>query len=198
MSLSKNKEILGKYEPGYQALIQSQEVIKTKKDFHELLDRNGFHMIPYKSAGNTVEYLKHVRAMTVWCPLYVDVRLRTCYQPPRKEIVYKEVLSELKRLNLPPFGFKNSLQVPAEWLIRCLSTLNPEHRFFDKGYYPDEVKVIAKQRKRHENQIIMRSDDKMLDGIMISQNETAKNTISLSESRIDHKMGLIDTQLNLA
>ena len=44
----------------------------------------------------------------------------------------------------------------------------------------------------------MRSDDKMLDGIMISQNETAKNTISLSESRIDHKMGLIDTQLNLA
>ena len=62
MSISKNKEILSKHEPGYNALYQSQEVIKTKRDFHELLDRNGFHVIPYKSVGNTVEYLKHVRA----------------------------------------------------------------------------------------------------------------------------------------
>jgi len=41
--------------------------------------------------------------------MYADVRLRSCYQPPRKEIVYMEVLAELKRLNLPPFGFKNAL-----------------------------------------------------------------------------------------
>ena len=97
MSICKNKEILSRHEPGYKALYQSQEIVKTKRDFHELLDRNGFHVIPFKSAGNTVEYLKHVRAMTVWCPLYVDVRLRTCYQPPRKEIIFMEVLAELKK-----------------------------------------------------------------------------------------------------
>ena len=62
MSLSKDKQILSKNEPGYSALYQSQEVVKTKLDFHQLLDRNGFHVIPYKSAGNTIEYLKNVRA----------------------------------------------------------------------------------------------------------------------------------------
>ena len=159
MSLSKPITTRSNNLPHYMTLYQSQEVIKTKKDFHEALDRNGYYVLPYKSGGCTIDYLKKVRSKQVWCPMYVDVVLRSCYVPPKKEVVFEEVLKELKRLSLKPFGFTDAGKVPSEWLIRCLSTLNSDHKFFEKSYYPEESKLNSKFRRRMEDQVIIKSDD---------------------------------------
>ena len=57
----------------------AQEVVKTKKDFHEALDRLGYCVAPIKAGGCTIEYLMNVRSGEIWCPRYEDVRLRSCY-----------------------------------------------------------------------------------------------------------------------
>ena len=159
MSLSKPAKTRSNNLPHYMTLYQSQEVIKTKKEFHEALDRNGFYVVPYKSGGCTIDYLKKVRTKEVWCPLYVDVVLRSCYVPPKKEVIFEEVLKELAKHKQPEFGFTDAGKVPCEWLIRCLSTLNPNHKFFEKSYLPDDSKVNSKYRRRMEDQVIIKSDD---------------------------------------
>ena len=119
-----------KLKNGGLSIYQSQDVIKTKRDFHEALDRNGYNIVPYKSGGCTIDYLKKVRSGQYWCPLYVDVKLRSCYTPPKKEIVFNQVQKVINDCNLPPFGFTDANKVPAEWLMNCLSTLAPDHDFF--------------------------------------------------------------------
>ena len=183
------------------ALYQSQDVVKTKKDFHEALDRNGFHIVPYKSGGCTIDYLKKVRAGKYWCPLYADVKLRSCYTPPKKEIIFKEVTKALKECNLAPFGFTDANKVPAEWLIRCLSTLSPNHDFFQKWYYPEEVvnksSTGTKVRKLIEDQLVITNDDDFFKDLRQSRNMTAKNTVQLNDVKFSLQLGHIHQQMNL-
>lgn len=61
------------------SLQHASEVVKTKRDFHEALDRNGFNVPPIKSGGCTVDYLQKLRSGEYWCPMYVDVQVRSCY-----------------------------------------------------------------------------------------------------------------------
>ena len=124
----------------------AQDVVKTKRDFHEALDRLGHNVAPIKSGGCTIDYLMKVRSGEIWCPKYVDVRLRSCYQPPKKEVLFNEIVNHLHHAGNLEFGFSDASKVPVEYLLRCLSTLNPEHKFFDKSYYPDEGKTNSKKQ----------------------------------------------------
>lgn len=84
---------------------EAQAVVKTKRDFHEALDRHGYMIPPYKSGAATIGYLKMVRAGKVYCPKYVDVKVRSCYCPPKKELIFIEIMKELVRQRLPSLGF---------------------------------------------------------------------------------------------
>ena len=160
MSLSKQSKLSNTAQmPGYMALYQSQEVIKTKREFHEALDRNGYFVVPFKSGGCTIDYLKKVRAGDVWCPMYVDVKLRSCYHVPNKEVIFVQVNNEIKKLKLKPFGFVDSTKVPSNYLIICLSTLNESHHFFDKSFSPEDLKINTRSRKRRDDNIIVQSTD---------------------------------------
>ena len=132
--------------------------MKTKKDFHEALDRLGYNVPPIKSGGCTVDYLLKVRSGENWCPKYVDVRIRSCYQPPNKDVLFNEVMLHLQYAGLKDFGFSDASKVPVDYLLRCLSTLNPDHKFFDKSYYPDEGKTNSKKQLPHDQIVIDNSD----------------------------------------
>ena len=128
------------------SLFHSNEfVVKNKRDFHEGLDRHGYCLPPFKSAGVTIDYLTKVQSKLVWCPLYVEVKIRSCYNPPKKDVVYQEVVLHLSQYGTKPFGLSDASKVSAEWLIKCLSTLNPDHRFFARNFqlYESESKSVV-------------------------------------------------------
>ena len=112
-------------------------VIKNKRDLHEALDRLGFKLMSIKCAGCTVDYLKKVRTGEYWCPKYIDVKLRSCYLPPKKEKVFKEIILHTNHLQFN-FGLSDATKSSLDWFLLCLSTLNPEHRYFSPSYHPDE------------------------------------------------------------
>ena len=180
MSLSKESRISTTAQmPGYMAIYQSQDIIKTKKDFHEALDRNGYFVVPYKSGGCTIDYLKKVREGLVWCPMYVDVKLRSCYHVPNKEVIFVQVNNEIKRLKLKPFGFSDSSKVPSNYLIICLSTLNEHHRFFEKSFYPNDLKANTRSRKRRDDNLIVQSTDSFFNDLRQSSSTNSKNTVQM-------------------
>ena len=101
--------------------------VKVKKDYHEALDRSG-HAVPcLKAAGVTVDYLTKVELKQVWCPMYDDIKIRSCYNPPKKEVFFNEIVTHLSQHGGLSFGLADSSKVPADWLVKCLSTLNPDH-----------------------------------------------------------------------
>ena len=116
------------------------DVVKSKRDLHEFLDRLGIKLPPIKSPGCTVDYMKKTHTGEYWCPKYNELKVRSCYKPPSKDKVFTEVVMHLASANAAPFGFSDQSKIPAEWLIQCLSTLNPDHLFFQCDYYPDDFK----------------------------------------------------------
>lgn len=94
--------------------------------------------------------MKAVRENKVYCPMYKDVRLLPCPDPPGKTAILREVLkaSDLKKLDL---GITNEGHIPnKEWLLVVLSTLEPDHLFFKKDYLPpakNEALSRAKESK---------------------------------------------------
>ena len=74
------------------------------------------------------------------------MRLRSCYQPPKKDLVFREVVRLLAVRRLPPIGYKDASKVCVDYLLQCLSTLDPDHGFFAADYFPDDAKTKSKAR----------------------------------------------------
>ena len=87
------------------------------------------------------------------------------------------------------YGFSDASKVPVDYLLRCLSTLNPNHRIFEKTYYPDDGKVMT--RKLAEDTQIVDNSDGFFSGLRSSQNKSSKNTIQFTEADVKWKMGMM-------
>ena len=97
-------------------------------------------MPPYKSAGVTIDYLTNVQENKFWCPLYTELKVRSCYDQPTKDLVFKQIEIELQKNGNKPFGLSDGSKASSEWLIQCLSTLNPDHEFFGKYFQSSGLK----------------------------------------------------------
>ena len=62
-----------------------------KEDKHELLSRKGYFLPPFSSPGVTHDYLDGVDRGDIFCPKFVDLKLRGCYRPPTKETIFDEI-----------------------------------------------------------------------------------------------------------
>ena len=91
----------------------------------------------------------------IWCPLYEEVKLRSCYHVPNKEVIFVQVNNEIKKLKKKPFGFVDSTKVPSNYLVICLSTLNENHQFFQKSFLPEDLKISTRSRKRRDENVIV-------------------------------------------
>jgi len=115
----------------------------------------------------------------MWVPMYDEVRLTPCPKPPLKNFVLKAVenallekeewrlqtISDLEQGNIEPndellkaikrpfeLNMTSSHQPDIEWLIIVLSTLQPNHRFFDKSYFPSDEELGGRGAKiKHNN-----------------------------------------------
>ena len=83
-----------------------------------------------------------IRSKAFWAPKYIDVKLRPCPSPPKKEVIF-EVVIALAIRNRVDMGIKSCNDIDAGWLLLVLSTVQCEHEFFHKSYCPKEI--ILKQ-----------------------------------------------------
>ena len=119
--------------------------VKSKKDYHEALDRSGVFMPPLKASGVTIAYLTGVDNKDFWCPLYTELQIRSCYNPPKKEEIFIAIEDHLEDNSTKTFGFSDASKVTADWMIICLSTLNPDHEIFGKYYGLDSSRAGVAQ-----------------------------------------------------
>ena len=85
--------------------------VKNKRDYHEAMDRSGFCMPPLKSSGMTIAYMDGVHNKDFWCPMYSELQLRSCYNPPKKEEIFKAVDDYLDKNSTKGFGLSDASKV---------------------------------------------------------------------------------------
>jgi len=108
--------------------------------FHDVLQRNR-KFVPDKNcaACRDTKYLLGVKEGKYFVPDYKDVRLAPCPTPPKKSLLFKAINDEIGALpkgKQPNLGIKDHTQVDKDWLLVVLSTINQNHRYFKKDYYP--------------------------------------------------------------
>ena len=116
-------------------MILAEAEVKTKAELHEAMVRNGYYMPSYKSSIITISWMKGIRSGTVWCPKYDELRLRSCYSPPSKDLIVSEINKILNK-NEMDLGLTRDNAPKVSWLLAILGTLNSRHAFFTKGYVP--------------------------------------------------------------
>ena len=113
---------------------------KNKAQLVKIMHRNGYYLPSKSSTIITVNWMLDVKDGIEWCPKYDEVKLRPYVDKPLKYYILQELSSELIAHNLK-LTFDKSHTADVEWLLVCLSTLNPEHRYFRKDYYPSKAEL---------------------------------------------------------
>lgn len=74
----------------------------------------------------------------VWVPNYTELRIKSCYRPPTKKLVYEALMLEA---NTSKRNIGTMLMVDTDrtWMLNVLSTICPNHHFFAKSYVPVKV-----------------------------------------------------------
>jgi hypothetical protein len=146
----------------------------TKDEKYEANVRNGLYMWHFNSSINTVKSIQDAKEGKMYVPRYEEVRLRPCPKPPMKSFVIKAVLAELEkkelwRVDLIEQIESGQLEVSQEefqflqrtfqlniththspdidWLLNVLSTLNPDHKYFHRSYYPSDEELGGRAAK---------------------------------------------------
>ena len=118
---------------------QIKSYVGTVPSFYESMVRNGWYLPPKKSTCITYDYLLLVHKRKVYCPKYSEIRLRPCFAPMRKKLIFKAISSILQKQQLQ-LGILEGKLPAVSWLTNLLSTLNPDHKMFTKSFLPDLVK----------------------------------------------------------
>jgi hypothetical protein len=113
----------------------AQAQIKTRKDYHRALQWNGYYVPKLSSTLCTNDWMERVREGSVWCPMYRDIRLQACPLPPSKKSVIAALQSAVE-VNEKRLGITEHHQPDLQWALDVLSTMDPYHEVFQKGYTP--------------------------------------------------------------
>ena len=128
------------------SLKESAKLVAEKKDYYNALERNGYHLPTYKSTLVTRDFLIAVRGGQIYCPKYVDLKIRASVNPPPAKIVHEE-LRNLLNHGAPQMDAETAAPYLAlmlllhtknadrPWMLSVISTLtNGDHFFFAKDY----------------------------------------------------------------
>jgi hypothetical protein len=95
--------------------------------------------------------LQNVRGKKIYCPTCDTLITRPCINPPG---IFK-VLSELRKAcekHRKKFPVKDKKLPDRAWLLSCLSSLEPEHKYFQPTYFPSpEASVLSDSFERIED-----------------------------------------------
>ena len=124
-----------------------------KAELHEAMLRAGFFL---PSIGSTIvskKWLEKVLTQHEWCPKYTEVRLRPYTRPPLKSFLITKIQKILKSKNLSLSISEKKNEPDLEWLKSALSTLNPEHLYFQKSYFPSDAELGLKEKKSSKKEV---------------------------------------------
>ena len=132
-------------------LQDAQLIAGSCEGVRNLMVYNGKYM-PAASCKNmrNSEYLMLVFHNKVYVPLTKKVKRGICLNPPKKELILKEILKEIQKMPDPSkynLGFDDASNVDREWLLDLLATFNEDHRYFDKGRLQAREKGESRQRR---------------------------------------------------
>ena len=144
---------------------QVHELTGSKKLLYSAMQRNGFYLPTYKSQLVTIEWLLRVKNRKIWCPMYVDVRLRPCPSQPGKVELLEAMANECINRNLPMPVEKTTVLPDKAWCMVCLSTLNPDHAFFSKGYLAN--KQLTQTQKEEKLVDLIDNSDNFYTGLPV-------------------------------
>ena len=137
---------IGQKKGDVSVLQQSVEVMNDYSVEHmrEIMVRNDFYLPPKKCQWTTKKLMTHILLGSKYCPKYVDVKIRPCPVPPPKVLIIREVCKEIAEKVGPHMVWTINIRYgpDVEWLMHVLSTLNPNHEFFSKSYYPSRQLII--------------------------------------------------------
>ena len=107
-------------------------MVKSKEDLYHATVRNDWWMPSLKSGVITVDYLTDVRAGSCFRLHCDQVRYRPCPFPPSRKEVFQMLLALMEEPEHIGFSLRKTPNI--EWSLGCLSSLDPDHAIFQKGY----------------------------------------------------------------
>ena len=84
-----------------------------KEDKYELFYQKGYFLPPFRSPAVAHDCLDGWKQVHTFAQKFVDVKLRGCYWPPTKELIFDEIKT-LMEANNYKWGIKDAAKVPKE------------------------------------------------------------------------------------
>ena len=118
---------------------EANRLIKNRVALYYAMENISWFLPRLSSTIVTSDWLMGVRSGKYMCPKYEEIKLRPCINKPPLDLVIKELIQTIDPNK--DFGFDDTHKPDLLWSLRCLSSLNPNHRFFQKNYHPKEEQV---------------------------------------------------------
>ena len=146
--------------------------VSSKKHLWDAVKRNQKFIPDFKCKCITIDYLEGVRDGTYWAPNYDMVKMRPCTNPPKKQVIFNEIISICKmQEQVVDIGIKDEHGATTEYFLTLLSTIMPDHVIFSKGYMPSaEHSRYTRQSKKRE--ICLDNSDGFFDGLPLHLRES--------------------------
>jgi hypothetical protein len=116
--------------------VQFSKYVMDVHDLYTLAERNGYYLPKESAAIITEEFLINVLTKEYYCPLYEDIRLRTCPHPPQKDVLMQKFAKAAKEMGIKNAFIDEVKRPDVKWLVDVIATLNPADEIFRKDYMP--------------------------------------------------------------
>jgi hypothetical protein len=118
---------------------------------HKACERNGLYMPPFTNQiCRSKKWLEGVRDGVTWIPKYTEIQQRPCPDPPSKEKVYSAMNRALRK-SRKKMDILSIDQLTRPYMLTILSTLEPEHAYFDKSFMPVSTAKASKKFVRNND-----------------------------------------------
>lgn len=134
--------------------------------------------------------MKQVMEGKLWTPKYAEIRLRPCPVPPKKALLIEAVMESLMQLDMDvELGFSNATkaQPNKRWIVDVLSTLDPDHRYLQKDYFPTPEEMRDVEPEDVEKNLIENVDD-FFSGLPTNQKFKSKHKGTVFKVKADNGM----------
>lgn len=145
-------------------------------------------MPPIKDAIITRDFLLGLRQGLYWIPKDSEIKLGSCVDPPRKELIADELVKVMLRFkSLQGPVFEGQLKATSElirskppnatWMLNVLFTFDENHAFFAKAWLkPKKVKANAAGAPS-----LLKNDDGFFTGLPEYKGKSTKSKVDLSK-----------------
>jgi hypothetical protein len=149
------------------------EFIMSIKDLYETAVRNGYYMPKLTCSAVNETMLFNVLQEKYWCPLTVDIRMKSIVKAPLKEVILEKLMQVCRERNLNIAWIDEKHSPNKEWLVHVIATIDPTNEIFRKDYVAPSIR----KRLRDIETIVL--PDKLFEGLpkSTSKNKSRRLTV---------------------